>query len=122
MNGNKKKRTIGFVYAWNGLVEIIKSERNFKIHFTVCIIVLIVNIILNLSAVEWAIILLAIGGVLITETFNTAVERMIDYVKPEIHPSAKHIKDIAAGGVLIAAIISVVTGTIIYFPKLIAFF
>src|SRR5699024_7735890 len=104
------------------LIELSKTESNFKIHLTISIIIVIINIILQLSATEWAIILLTIGSVLIAETFNTAMERMIDYLKPEIHPQAKIIKDVAAGGVLVAAIISVIIGLIIYTPKILAFF
>lgn len=122
LNAKNNKKSIGFAYAWNGLVELIKSEKNFKIHFIVTIIILILSLILKLTAIEWTIILLTIGSVLIAETFNTVIERIIDYVKPDIHPIAKHIKDISAGGVLIAAFISVIIGIIIYLPKIIAFF
>lgn len=108
------------MYAWNGLVTLIKTEKNFQIHLTVSIFVIIINVILQLSVIEWTIILLTIGSVLITEAFNTTVELTIDYVKPEFHPQAKIIKDIAAGAVLLAASISVIIGIIIYIPKILA--
>jgi len=117
-SGNKNK--VGFLYAWNGLVTLIKTEKNFQIHLTVSIFVIIINVILQLSVIEWTIILLTIGSVLITEAFNTTVELTIDYVKPEFHPQAKIIKDIAAGAVLLAASISVIIGIIIYIPKILA--
>lgn len=120
LNAKKQKKSIGFTYAWNGLVELWKTEKNFKIHSIACIIVIIISFLLQLSAFEWAIIFLTIGTVFIMETFNTVVERMIDYIKPDIHPTAKYIKDVAAGGVLIAAIISVIVGILIFLPKIIA--
>src|SRR5699024_12073102 len=86
------------------------------------VLVIIINIILKISVTEWAIVMLTIGSVLITETFNTCMEWLIDYVKPDIHPTAKRIKDVAAGGVLIATIISVIIGFLIYLPKIISFF
>lgn len=122
LNAKKGKKSIGFSYAWNGLVQLAKCERNFKIHIFVMVLVIIINIILKISVTEWAIVMLTTGSVLITETFNTCMEWLIDYVKPDIHPTAKRIKDVAAGGVLIATIISVIIGFLIYLPKIISFF
>jgi len=68
---------------------------------------------------EWAAIILVIGFVLMAELFNSVIEKLIDYLKPEIHPAAKVIKDAAAGGVLIAAITAVIIGALIFIPKLI---
>ncbi|WP_099158540.1 diacylglycerol kinase family protein [Virgibacillus ndiopensis] len=117
----KGKNSIGFSYAWNGLVKTIKSERNFQIHISSAAIVIIIGFILHLSVLEWSIILLVIGLVLIAEMINTAIEQIIDYLKPDIHPKAKVIKDIAAGSVLISAIIAAIVGLIIFIPKLIFF-
>lgn len=120
MNGKKKKTSIGFAYAWNGLLELWRTEKNFKVHCIASIIVFIVSFLLRLSIIEWSIILLTIGMVFVTEAFNTAVERLIDYLRPEKHPLAGFIKDVAAGGVLIAVIMSVVIGILIFMPKIIA--
>ncbi|WP_106497113.1 diacylglycerol kinase family protein [Lentibacillus sp. Marseille-P4043] len=117
-NDNQKKRGIGIRYAWNGLVEVLKTERNFQIHTVTAIIIIGVSFLLQLNVVEWAIILFSIGFVFVAEMTNTAIERIIDYVKPDIHPIAKAIKDIAAGSVLVAALIAVIIGFIIFLPKL----
>lgn len=53
------------------------------------------------------------------ELFNSAVEQIIDYIKPEMHPKAKIIKDVAAGAVLVTAIIALIIGVIIFLPKII---
>ncbi|WP_010650922.1 diacylglycerol kinase family protein [Oceanobacillus massiliensis] len=113
-----KRKIIGFSYAWNGLKEIVRSERNFRIHLTVTVLVIITGLLLHLSALEWGIIILTIGLVLTAEVTNSAIEKTIDYLRPEIHPSAKVIKDVAAGAVLVAAVISVVIGVLIFWPKI----
>ncbi|MFZ3578641.1 diacylglycerol kinase family protein [Virgibacillus sp. DJP39] len=118
LNLQDKKKSIGFSYAWNGLIEMVKKERNFRLHLAAAIVVVLAGLLTKLSTVEWAIIFLAIGLVLVTETTNSAIEKLIDYLKPEIHPSAKVIKDIAAGAVLIAAVTAFVIGCVLFIPKL----
>ncbi|WP_286164722.1 MULTISPECIES: diacylglycerol kinase family protein [Clostridia] len=114
-----KKSVIGFSYAWEGIRFVIKSERNFRIHLFAAILVLIAGLILQISLIEWIIIVILIGMVLITEMLNTVVEQMIDYMKPEVHPAAKQIKDIAAGAVLIASMIAAIIGCLVFIPKIV---
>lgn len=118
LNDNKRKRSIGFSHAWNGLKEVAKTERNFRIHLIATITVIIAGIILHLTLIEWAILTLTIGLVLVAEAINAAVEKLIDYVKPETNPLAKTIKDVAAGAVLLATLISLVVGLFIFLPKI----
>ncbi|RHW33157.1 diacylglycerol kinase family protein [Oceanobacillus profundus] len=117
-----KKRKIGFNYAWNGIKEIAQTERNFRIHLLATLLTITAGFLFKLTMVEWAIIVLTIGLVLMAEVTNTAIEKLIDYLRPEIHPAAKIIKDVAAGAVLIAAIIAAVIGLLIFLPKLYNFF
>ncbi|WP_084723501.1 diacylglycerol kinase family protein [Virgibacillus chiguensis] len=112
-----KKRLVGFSFAWQGIKFVVKNERNFRVHLCAAIVVILAGIILNINITEWSIILLLIGNVFITEMLNTVAERIIDYVKPDVHPAAKQIKDVAAGSVLIAAIIAVIVGCFIFIPK-----
>ncbi len=114
-----KKPVIGFSYAWQGIRFVIKSERNFRIHLVAAILVFIAGWILQISLMEWIIIVILIGMVLITEMLNTVVEQMIDYIKPEMHPAAKQIKDIAAGAVLIAAMVAAIIGCLVFIPKIV---
>lgn len=116
-----KKRSIGFAFAWNGLIAAMKSERNFQIHLAIAFTVIVVGIFFRISRLEWGLIILVIGLVLISELINSTVEKLIDYLKPDIHPTAKIIKDIAAGSVLIAAIIAIIIGLIVFIPKINAF-
>jgi len=113
-----KKKFIGFSFAWNGLREAAKLEKNFRIHLIFTVIVIIAGFLFKLSLLEWALIILVIGFVLAAELINTVIEKMIDYMKPELHPTAKLIKDYAAGAVLTAAITAVLIGIIIFLPKL----
>lgn len=113
-----KKGFIGLSYAWNGLKIIIK-ERNFRIHLIATLFVIGAGLYFNLNVIEWAIVILVIGIVLISEIFNSVIEQIIDHVKPEIHPTAKLIKDMSAGAVLVASIIAIIIGALIFIPKII---
>lgn len=115
-----KKRSVGLSFALNGLKEVIKSEKNFQVHLLMIVLVIFTGFVLKVSLSEWLTLTIVIGMVLISEIVNSAIEEMIDYIKPEIHPSAKVIKDMGAGGVLIAVIVSIIVGLIIFSPKVIA--
>lgn len=112
-----KKRRIGFSFAWNGLIEMAKTERNFQIHLIFAFLVILAGLFFHLTRMEWGMIVFVIGFVFVAEMTNSAIEKTIDYLKPDIHPAAKVIKDIAAGGVLVASIIAVIIGLIIFIPK-----
>lgn len=114
-----KKKNIGFLYAKQGIVEIVKKEHNFQIHLFAGIITVLFSFIVKLSYIEWAIIILTMSSVFITEMINSVVERIIDYVKPEYHIQAKIIKDVAAGAVLVSALTAVIIGLLIFIPKIV---
>src|SRR5699024_460818 len=103
----------------NGLKESFVGERNFQIHLIAAIIVIGFAFYIKVSVIEWLFLLVAIQVVMITEIINSVIEGIIDYVKPEIHPQAKRIKDMAAAAVLVAAIFAVIIGIIVFSPKLI---
>jgi diacylglycerol kinase len=107
-----------FGNAFNGLSLFFRKERNGKIQVAVTVIILITGFVFHLSAIEWILILICICLVLALEMINSAVEHLCNLVHNEYHPSIKIIKDIAAGAVLFASIISVIIGLIIIFPKI----
>lgn len=111
------KPFVGLSFAWNGLLHVIKNERNLRIHIFITIVVIAIGYYFTLTLIEWTIIFLVIGFVLVTEVFNTVVEELINYLNPTIHPTAKVIKDMAAGAVLLAAIFSIIIGLLIFAPK-----
>lgn len=113
-----KLRLKSFKYAWNGLLDLVKTQPNAQIHLLITVLVLAAGYYFQLSASEWCIILLTIALVLAAEAFNTALEYLTNLVSPDYHPLAGKTKDVAAGGVLITAFIAVLVGMIIFLPKL----
>jgi len=107
-----------FSYALQGLREAFFSERNLQIHFFFSVIVIFCGFLFHITKVEWLIVLLLFGGMFSIEMLNTAIEKVVDLVTDEYHPLAKKAKDIAAGAVLIYAIISIIVGLIIFLPYL----
>lgn len=93
------------------------GERNMKIHLATAIGVVACSCIFNLSRLEWLILLLNIAGVLVAETFNTAIERLADRVCPTYDDAIRGVKDIAAGAVVIMAVCAAISGIIIFIPK-----
>ncbi len=98
-------RSVGF--ALEGIVALIKGENNARIHLLATILVIIVGLYINISSADWLWIGLSITLVWLAEAFNTAIETLADMVSKEIHPNIKKVKDIAAAGVLFAAIFAI---------------
>jgi diacylglycerol kinase len=111
------KRFKSFGYAINGLVHLFRSEPNARIHLVVLAAVIGAGWYFAIAQAEWLILLLCFGMVISLEAANTAIERLTDLASPEQHPLAGHAKDLAAGAVLWAAIISVVIGVVIFGPR-----
>jgi diacylglycerol kinase len=107
-----------FRFAVSGLWYALRTQRSMRIHLAIASAVLVVGLWLGLSADQWALLAMTSGLVLLSEMFNTMVEKLVDLVCPDYHPSAKTVKDIMAGAVLLAAIISVVVGLLVLGPPL----
>jgi len=114
-----KKFKKSFVFALNGLKIIIKKEQNFRIHFLIGAIVVILGILFQIRPWEWIALLLMIFFVLVLEIVNTVTERVVDMLKPRVHTYAKEIKDLMSAAVLIAAVLSIIVGLIIFIPHFI---
>jgi len=110
----------GFRYAFSGLWYALRTQRNVRVHTLATVLAIIVGAVLRISAIEFAIIFIAIMGVFVAEMFNTVIELCVDLASPEYHPLAKIAKDVAAGAVLANAILSVVIGIFIFGPHLLA--
>ena len=104
--------------AFDGIIDLIKSENNAKIHLISTIVVIIVGFKLQFLAIEWLWISLAIAGVWVAELINTSIEKPTDLISPEINPIAKKVKDYAAGAVLVMAIWAIFVFCLISFPHL----
>lgn len=103
-------------HACRGLKYVLVNERNFQIELAIGILVVISIFIFKVKNWEAVILMLIIMWVLITELTNTVVERVVDILKPRIHPYARLVKDIMAAVVLISALLAVVVGVIIFYP------
>jgi|WetSurMetagenome_2_1015567.scaffolds.fasta_scaffold299790_2 diacylglycerol kinase (ATP) len=114
-----RKRITSFKYAFNGIGYMFRTQRNSLIHLLATFFVIILGFIVHLNLSEWSLIIFAIGLVFITELFNTAIEFLTDLISPDYHEKAGKVKDIAAGAVLITAIVSVAIGLMIFIPKFI---
>ena len=111
----------GFGYAFHGLWYALRTQRNARVHLAFAIMVTIVGILLQIPAVEFALLYVAIAGVFIAEMFNTVIEICVDLAQPEYHPLARIAKDVAAGAVLLSAMLAIVIGLFIFGPYLWAF-
>ena len=103
-------------HALDGLVYVVKHEKNFRIELVVGFFVVLFVLIFKIKNWEAIVLLLMIMWVLIFELINTVLERVVDILKPRIHPYARLIKDIMAGVVLISASISIIVGILIFYP------
>jgi len=109
----KRSLRNSFAYAITGIIYVVATGRNMKIHLLATMLVIITGLWLGLTRLEWAIITISIFMVLAAETINTAIEKTVDLVTRDYHPLAKHAKNIAAGGVLLTAINAVIVGVLI---------
>src|SRR5687767_12208031 len=107
-----------FYFAFAGLAFLFRSQRNARIHLALGIVACGLGFWLRITRVEWALLVSAIIGVMILEGLNTAIEAAVDLACPDIHPLAKHAKDLAAGMVLLAAIGAIILGLLILGPPL----
>lgn len=111
-------RLRSFRYAFRGIVDLITGEHNFRIHLVVLIIIIAAGIIFRIELTSWFAIILVSALVLVSESFNTSVEKLADLINPQPDEKIRKIKDIAAASVLISAIAAVITGLLIFGPYL----
>jgi diacylglycerol kinase (ATP) len=106
-----------FNYAFEGIIHVLRTQRNMRIHAAVALIVLVVAVVTDVSKLELVALMISIAFVLITEMFNSALEGAIDVATSSFDPMAKLAKDTAAGAVLIAAINAVAVGYLVFSGK-----
>jgi diacylglycerol kinase (ATP) len=112
------KRIKSFRFAFSGIAGFFNKEHNSWLHLLATVFVLPLVLILPCNKTEIVLILLATGFVWAAELFNTAIEKLADFVTTENRPEIKFIKDVAAAAVLIAALTAFTIGCIIFIPKL----
>ncbi len=107
-----------FRCALQGIEDALSAQRHLRIHVVIAGLVALFGLLLGLPYIDLVLLLMAIALVIVTELLNTAVELIVDLVSPVFHPIARRAKDIAAGAVLIAAVVAAAVGLIILAPPL----
>ncbi len=111
-----KRRIMSFKHAFDGIFLVFKNEANFRIEFSLGVLAVVLGFILNISPIEWAIVLLLVAFVLSAELLNSIIEKTVSCLSVD---SVRHdTKDIAAGFVLILSIAAAIIGLIIFLPKI----
>lgn len=113
-----QSRWQSFRCALRGLAYVARTQVNAAIELVAAVLVVTAGVLLQLPARDWAIVALAIGGVLAAEMVNTAVETVVDLLAPEHRRLAGIAKDCAAGGVLVAVLAAAVAGLCVFVPVL----
>jgi len=106
-----------FNYAIEGVIHVLRTQRNMRIHFAVAVAVIVISVAVGVSKMELIVLLISIAFVLIAEMINTAIEGTIDAATTSFDPMAKLAKDIAAGAVLIASVNAVAVGYLVFAGK-----
>ena len=113
------QRLKSFKYAFAGLRTLFLEEHNARIHLLGAVIAIVLGFVLKISPSEWIALVIVMGLVFICELFNTSLEALADFVSPGKHPQIKKVKDLAAAAVFISALAALLTGIIIFIPKII---
>lgn len=107
-----------FRFAFAGIWYVLRTQRNAQIHTSATLIIVALAFYLHISLVQWAILILTMGFVIVAEMFNTVAETALDVASSDYHPLVKVGKDVAAGAVLVTAIVAVLIGLLILGPPL----
>ncbi|MEN9303317.1 MAG: hypothetical protein RL264_1746 [Bacteroidota bacterium] len=113
-----KKMLRSFGFALEGIVYLLRTERNFQVHFFLFWVLLITAFFFKINSSEWLAILICSALVFSLEAVNTAIEILCNKVQPHHDPQIKTIKDISAAAVVISAILSVVVALVIFVPRI----
>ena len=111
-----KQFSESFIYALRGIKYVLKYEKNFQTEVGIAILVVLAMIYFQVTRAEMVVLFLIIMVVLIMELLNTVMERIVDILKPRVHPYARLIKDIMAATVLVSSIFAIIIGLVIFLP------
>jgi len=114
-----KERLMSFSYAFDGLKVLMKDEHNAWVHLSIAVLAVTGGFYFGISDMEWITVVICIGAVFSAEIFNTSIEHISNFIQPEKDIRIKAIKDLAAAGVVITALASLIVGLIIFIPRII---
>lgn len=106
-------------HAVNGVQHVIKYEKNFQLHLLATLLVVLIGVLLKISWTDWVILALVVTMVLVLEMINSIIEEILDATSPHFNSSARIVKDVMAGVVLIASIAAVIIGALIFGPHMV---
>jgi diacylglycerol kinase (ATP) len=106
-----------FNNAFEGIIHVLRTQRNMRIHFAIAVVVIVLALIVNVTKLELIALLISITFVLIAEMINSAIEGAIDIATTSFDPMAKLAKDIAAGAVLLASVNALAIGYLVFAGK-----
>lgn len=112
------KRAQSITHALRGLRLFLVTTPNVWIHLSAAAAVVLAGFYFQVSLFEWLVLILAMGLVFVAEAFNTAIEIDINLTSPEFHPYARDTKDVAAGAVLLSALVAALVGLVVFLPKI----
>lgn len=113
-----RRRLQSFGYAFAGILTLLRTQANARIHALATAVVVLLGWRTGLTREEWLPLVSAIALVWVAEALNTGIEFLADAAVPDHHELIKHAKDVAAAGVLLAAVAALVTGGLVFGPHL----
>lgn len=117
-----KRRILSFRYAWKGMTDLIKYEHNFRIHIGAAIFAIVLSALFGVTSSEWCAVIIVIVLVLMSESFNTAIEILCDKISLHYDPLIGRIKDISAAGTMVVSIGALIVGIIVFIPYILKIF
>lgn len=111
------KRGMAFVYAWHGLIALLRYEHNARLHVIAALVAILLGFLLCISPLEWCAILICIGMVISAEALNSGIEAIADRLTEEPDPLIGRAKDYGAAAVTLLAFAAAAVGAIIFIPK-----
>lgn len=109
-----------FRFAIDGIAMMLRTQPNARVHAVLGVAAGSLALWLGVPLLEMAVLIVAMGLVLVAEAVNTAVESTVDLASPDLHPLARQAKDVAAGAVLLSALTAVIVGLLLLGPRLLA--
>jgi len=115
-------RIYSLQYAYKGFLFLLKTENAIKTHLLSTVLLTLLGIAFDIDKTEWMFQFLTLGLVLSTESINTAIEAIADYIQPNFDKKIGIIKDISAGAVLFSALFGIIVLGFIYIPKFMQYY
>lgn len=107
-------------------IWLMYLDPHFRIHLKLGGLATIIAVLYRVTEVQWALLIIVIGGVLADEAMNTAEELRIDWKQSQSMDAGslydediRDIKDIAAASVLIKSVTAAIVGVIIFAPHVV---